>query len=78
MQEGVEPEKTDDPGSVEPLSVGEVEKGGKVPTARGSVRLNTFETMLDPSETIASLIQVPLCSFVVIQVSKLSQVSVKS
>lgn len=65
MQEGVEPEKTDDPDNVHPPSVEEVEKG---PTARGSVRLNTFETMLDPADTITSLIQVPFKQIEAVQV----------
>lgn len=52
VQEGVEPEKTEQEGSVEPPSVGDME-----PTTnrRGSVRLNTFETMLDPAEIVNTL-----------------------
>lgn len=54
-QEGVEPEKTGQEGSVEPPSVGDME-----PTTnrRGSVRLNTFETMLDPAEIVNTLAKV--------------------
>lgn len=51
-QEGVEPEKTEQPVSVEPPSVGDMEQSS---TRRGSVRLNTFETMLDPAEIVSTL-----------------------
>eukprot|EP00903_Cladosiphon_okamuranus_P019290 g17731.t1 len=52
VQEGVEPEKTEQSGSIEPPSVGDMDQGSK---RRGSVRLNTFETMLDPAEIVSTL-----------------------
>lgn len=54
-QEGVEPQKTEQEGNMEPPSVGDME-----PTSnrRGSVRLNTFETMLDPAEIVNTLAKV--------------------
>ncbi|CAM9850804.1 unnamed protein product [Pylaiella littoralis] len=52
VQEGVEPEKTEQTESVEPPSVGDMEQGS---TRRGSARLNTFETMLDPTEIVSTL-----------------------
>lgn len=61
-QEGVEPEKTEQAGSIEPPSVGDMEQGSN---RRGSVRLNTFETMLNPTEIVSTLAQVRtfrLCS----------------
>eukprot|EP00752_Nemacystus_decipiens_P018275 g16395.t2 len=52
VQEGVEPEKTEQSGSIEPPSVGDMDQGSN---RRGSVRLNTFETMLDPAEIVSTL-----------------------
>lgn len=52
IQEGVEPEKTEQPGNIEPPSVGDMDQGSN---RRGSVRLNTFETMLDPAEIVSTL-----------------------
>ncbi|CAM9665891.1 unnamed protein product [Ectocarpus sp. 4 AP-2014] len=52
VQEGVEPEKTEQSGTIEPPSVGDMEHSS---TRRGSVRLNTFETMLDPAEIVSTL-----------------------
>lgn len=54
-QEGVEPEKTEQEGTMEPPSVGDMEQTSN---RRGSVRLNTFETMLDPSEIVNTLAKV--------------------
>lgn len=48
----MEPEKTEQSGSVEPPSVGDMDQGSN---RRGSVRLNTFETMLDPAEIVSTL-----------------------
>lgn len=48
----MEPEKTEQPGSIEPPSVGDMEQASN---RRGSVRLNTFETMLDPTEIVSTL-----------------------
>lgn len=48
-------EKTEQPENVEPPSVGDMEQTSN---RRGSVRLNTFETMLDPSEIVSTLTQV--------------------
>ncbi|CAM9642889.1 unnamed protein product [Scytosiphon promiscuus] len=54
VQEGVEPEKTEQSGSLEPPSVGDMIME-QPSTRRGSVRLNTFETMLDPAEIVTTL-----------------------
>lgn len=51
----MEPEKTEQEGIMEPPSVGDMEQTS---TRRGSVRLNTFETMLDPSEIVNTLAKV--------------------
>ncbi|CAM9384324.1 unnamed protein product [Laminaria digitata] len=69
VQEGVEPEKTEQEGIMEPPSVGDMD-----PTTnrRGSVRLNTFETMLDPSEivnTLAKALQEMECELRVFEAS---------
>ena len=48
----MEPEKTEQSGSIEPPSVGDMDQGSN---RRGSVRLNTFETMLDPAEIVSTL-----------------------
>eukprot|EP00904_Undaria_pinnatifida_P006544 jgi/Undpi1/3019/HiC_scaffold_14.g06396.m1 len=69
VQEGVEPEKTEQEGIMEPPSVGDMEQTS---TRRGSVRLNTFETMLDPSEivnTLAKALQEMNCELRVFEAS---------
>lgn len=48
----MEPEKTEHSGSIEPPSVGDMDQASN---RRGSVRLNTFETMLDPAEIVSTL-----------------------
>lgn len=51
----MEQEKTEQGGNLEPPSVGDMEQ---VSNRRGSLRLNTFETMLDPPEIVPTLTQV--------------------
>lgn len=63
-QEGVEPEKTEQLGSIEPPSVGDM---GQSANRRGSTRLNTFETMLDPPEIVNTLTQVRILIYEEIQ-----------